>query len=327
MCSVKQLPGIYQDIVNCKKLYLAVLERYPVYGYAHYKYGQYLYDQCLMIRSCDEDSISEMCRSYGSGLKLMGTTFGLRSKENTAFANCISMSLNFSQVKKLNPSSPRQWELIGYEMGKKGPGYLDRNMPFALKHLADTRSGRHDYCRMAKGLEKAGLPRSGAQVIERFLSANITDARAWSKLVHMMNRNRKTFSKEEIVLILNRAMDSATPEESTSIDFGKTACEYGAFQLSKNFFAQALTLAPTNPGIFASYGDCSMRLGEYDTAIQLYKKSIKLDPKSGRYLVSLAKAYTRLNKFQLAEKQLELALRLDPNNKSAKRALRQMGIY
>lgn len=331
-CAARQHALSQENPDNCRILYLAVLLRNPTYGYARYRYADFLYDQASKTSPAYAIQVNTLCRQYGQSLHLMRVTLQnnawYRKSQARAYSRCIGLAVDYDQARLLNPETAMQWQLMGLGMGEK----LGIEGWMATRHaiFADLKQKSADldqYKALAYGLEKADLSRVGAEVLRQYLVTAPSDAKAWIELLVCMLRRRKAFTSTEITHALEQATSQSAFTQKQMIWLASAARQVGELEMALGILKKATSINPAAPNTFVNLGDCYLAAGHPKKAIEAYKQAIRLSPNSSDYHVYLGMAYAKDRQFEAAVQAIQRALGLNPNNKRAKAALKKMGIY
>ncbi len=327
MCAVGQPPSNDSNFDVCQRLYQATFVRNSTYGYAHYKYGNYLYKQSRLCEHRDSELVAEMCREYGVGIKLMSAGLKIADMAKKSYSNCLRLADNYAIARVLKPFTSQQWEWMGLGLGRKGDVFWVDSWPEVSLDLTEAQGSRNDYIALARGLERSHSLKSSAKVLKYYLIKHPKDFKVWESLIRFMDRHRTIFSENEIVMAMSKAATVKGSDLSANLILGKIACRAGHADLLKSFFSKAKLLGPKNSKVFVAIGSCHEYLKKYEVAIEFYKKAIILDLDNAELYVKLGRAYASIKKYQEAAEQLERALVLNPKHLGAKLTLKQMGIH
>lgn len=316
---------------GCQELYLAALSRNPTYGYAHYRYGDFLHQlQVTGVSSLGSD-LGQVCGQYHRALRLIRPTLGYtpwyKQAESQAFANCAGQAPDYAHAKILAPDTPRQWYLMGLHLGRKGAATWQGDRLEIYKDLAKS-DERDDSCTsLAKGFDHGGLPEAGIAVIRHFLVNQPREPELWIALLKIMTRHHDVYRGPEIMTNIEKAAALCHFQPQDFLSLGRWACRYGDPQLADTLFQKAVSGSPSDPAAFAAWGKCLLESGRAAQAIKAYRKAVTMAPDSAEYHLSLGKALAQNHQFEPAIDEINRALSIDPNNKAAIDFLRSKGIY
>ncbi len=316
---------------GCQTLYLAALQRNPTYGYAHYRYADFLYDQALAAPRVPRGQVGVMCRRYGQALHLMRPTLRYdlwyRKAQARAYARCLELASGYAQARLLAPEDIQQWEDLGQGLASNlGEMGWSSAREAALRDLAQA-GGLPGYKHLARGLIQGGLPRAGEEVLRAYISRYPSDPAAWQELLRNMLGNRAVFRPEEVIAAVVQARQQAsfTPEQLYLL--AQAARRAGEVEISLSILGQVVAADPNNPKGLLNLGDSFLAAGRTKEAIGAYQRAVRLAPETGDYHLALGLAYARDMQFEAAVREIQLALDLNPQDRRAQAALRKMGVY
>ena len=331
-CAAGQHATRSRDAELCRSLYLAVLQRNPTYGYAHYRYADFLYDQAAGTSPAQPEQIKSLCRQYGQSLHLMRLTlrnnYWYRKARARAYSRCLDLATDYDQARLLKPETDSQLQLMGLGLGKKlGAAGWTAARKSIFRDLKETSAGLDQYQALAHGLERAGLPRAGEDVLLEYLSISPSNPKAWLALVDAMLRQKKVFTGLEVVEAIRRAQEQAVfiPEQMLSL--ASAARQVGQAEMAVSILRKALVADPTAPNAFAGLGESLLAAGQPKEAIEAYRQAVDLAPNSPDYHVQLGLAYAKDKQYEAAVQAIQRALDLNPQDKKANAALKKMGVY
>lgn len=331
-CAAGQ-PSIHsREAELCRSLYLAVLQRNPTYGYAHYRYADFLYDQAAVTSPAQPEQIKSLCRQYGQSLHLMRLTLRnnrwYRNARSRAYSKCLGLATDYDQARLLKPETDSQLQLMGLGLGKKlgAAGWAAAHKSI-FRDLKEKSAGLDQYQALAHGLEIAGLPRAGQDVLREYLSISPSNSKAWLVLLDAMLRQKKVFSNLEVVEAIRLAQEQAafTPEQMLSL--ASAARRVGQMETAVSIMRKALAADPTSHNALAKLGDSLMAAGRPREAIEAYQHAVDIAPDLPDYHVRLGLAYAKDKQYEAAVQAIQRALDLNPHDKKANAALKKMGVY
>lgn len=331
-CAVRQNSAPSGDAEPCRSLYLAVLQRNPTYGYAHYRYADYLYDQAHRTPLAQAELIASVCRQYGQSLHLMRPTLRnnswYRKAEARAYTKCLSVATDYTQARLLKPENDTQWQLMGLGLGNKfGPGGWTRAYKLVLNDLKEEGAGLDQYKALAHGFEKANLAEIGKDVLQHYLVISPSDSKAWLELVNLLLRHKKFFSNQEVVEAITQAQQHAVFAPQQMLSLASAARSASEMEMAISILGKAIVADPTAPNAFVNLGECLLADRRPKEAIKAYEQAVALSPNLPEYHVYLGLAYAKDKQFEAAVQEIQRALDLNPHDKKAKAALKKMGVY
>jgi len=313
---------------NCGLIFQALLSREPQYGYAHFRYGDYLYTQALRTPKRKGELAGGVCKHYGKGLNIMAGTKLMRGwHEKRAYYNCTNLADNFSVMLELQPFRAHQWELLGQGLGRKGQAFCDGAQPLINNALASRHASLDAYARLAKGLAKNANPECGLATLQAYVIRHQDDGLGWKSLVRYIDQNKTIFDGQALVHAVSDAARLAKPELSSGLYFLGKSCQLKRDDLADIFFQKLLALEPQNSAIYTKMARCLMSRGRTMEAIGFYRKALSLKPASASLHIELGRAYSKNKDYNKAVEQFQKALDLNQDDKRAQKELRRMGIY
>lgn len=330
-CAVRQSRLPPEEAEACRALYLAALQRNPTYGYAHYRYADFLYDQAAGTSPAQPGQIEGVCRQYGQSLHLMRPTLRYqpwyRQAEERAYGRCLGLAESYAQARLLEPETGRQWQLMGLGLGKNpGPGGWDSASKPLFQDLRRQAAGLDQYRALARGLEMAKQPFHD-RVFREYLALHPADPQAWRELVTSMLNQKKIFSGPQVAAVIDQARRQAVFSPDQMLFLASAARISGKKETAFSILKQALAADPASPKAFVVLGECLMADGRPKEAIKAYERAVALSPNFPDYHVYLGLAYARDKQYEAAVRQIQRALDLNPQDKKAKAALKKMGVY
>lgn len=321
-----------RDAEPCRSLYRAVLQRNPTYGYAHYRYADFLYDQAASPSPAQIQQIESLCRHYGQSLHLMRPTLRYnpwyRKAEAQAYTKCLGLAADYAQTRLLKPETGEQWELMGLGLGKSlGAEGWPPASKLIFRDLRETAAGLEKYEALAHGLETAKAPRAAEEVLRAYLSIFPSDPKAWQDLVDIMLRHKNLFTGPEVIEVIGQAQKQAISTPGQMLFLASAARRVGQMETALSILRKAIVADPADPNSFVGLGDYLLAAGRPKEAIKAYEQAVTLSPDSPDYHVYLGLAYANDKQYEAAVKEIQRALELNPQDKRAKSALKKMGIY
>lgn len=331
-CSARRHSVPSRGAEPCRSLYLAVLRRNSTYGYAHYRYADFLYDQAAAASPAQLQLIESLCRHYGQSLHLMRPTLRYdpwyRKAEAQAYARCLALAVDYAQARLLKPESGEQWELLGLGFGKNlGAEGWPPASKLIFRDLKESDAGLDKYEALAHGLETAKAPRAAEEVLRAYLSRFPSDPKAWQDLVDIMIRHKNLFTDAEVMEAIGQAQKQAVSTPEQMIFLAWAARRAGRMETALSILKKTIAADPANPKAFIALGNCLMAAGQTKEAIKAYERAVILSPDSPDCHVYLGLAYAKDKQYEAAVKELQRALDLNPQDKKAVAALKKMGIY
>lgn len=315
----------------CASLYGAVLQRNPTYGFAHYNYADFLYDQTVSTSPARAAQIESTCRRYGQGLHLMGCTLRsswYRRAEARAYDRCLALVTTYQQALLLQPESNRQWLLMGLGLGKNlgAQGWATASTSI-LRDFKEDGAGLDQYTALAAGLEKAGLSFASYEAMRAYVSSHPADPKGWLGLMLTMLRHKKAFTGSQVMVVIKQARKQAVFDLDQKLILAMAARRAGDMDSAINILRDTISADPSAPKAFIQLGDCLLAAARPNEAIEAYQKAVALVPTSPDYRVSLGMAYAKDKQYEAAVQEIQRALDLNPQHKKAKLTLKKIGIY
>jgi len=331
-CAAHQYSVPSRDAKPCRSLYLAVLQRNPTYGYAHYRYADYLYDKSHRTPLAQAELIESLCRQYGQSLHLMRLTLlnnsWYRNAQAHAYSRCLGLATDYDQARLLKPETDSQWQLMGLGLGKKlGAVGWTAAYKSIFRDLKEKSASLDQYKALARGLERAGIPRADENILREYLSISPSDPKAWLALVDAMLRQKKVFTGPEIVEAISQASEQAVFTPGQMLFLASGARQAGQMEMALSILRKAIVADPTAPNAFVNLGECLLADRRHKEAIKAYEQAVALSPNLPDYHVYLGLAYAKDKQYEAAVQEIQRALDLNPHDKKAKAALKKMGVY
>ena len=322
-------PSLFgQDTGRCGPLFQALLARDPNYGYAHFRYAEYLYTRALAQPARREELAGQVCREYGLALSGMSVSHLVRDHHlQRAYYNCTNLANTFQAARRLEPSDPAQWELLGRGLGRKSDSAWKEIGQAVIQDLQTRNASVADYAALAKGLAKAARPLEGARVLESFTATHPDVSQGWEELLRYLTVNWRWFAREDSVRVLREAQGRARLALAPGLYFLARSCQLNERALAWSFFNKLYQLEPNNSEIYAAIARCNLAWGQHPAAVAYCQKALILQPNSAALHVELGKVYVAMKEFKKAMDQFQQALDLDPTDRHAKEAIKAMGIY
>lgn len=195
-CSVGHHSVTSSNSEPCRSLYEAVLQRNPTYGYARYRYADFIFNQTTGTPPTKIEQIESLCRQYGRALHLMRLTLRNNSWYQKAQANaynrCLGLATDYDQARLLKPETDTQWQLMGLGIGRewKIAGWAAAQKTI-LRDLKEKSANLDQYKALALGLAKGGIPQASDDVMQEYLSIYPSDPKAWLALLDTLRRHKR----------------------------------------------------------------------------------------------------------------------------------------
>lgn len=329
-CVLRPASAPSEQAKPCGLFYLATLRRNPTYGFARYRYADFLYDQAG-DSYLSPARLASICREYGQGLHLMGHTLRnswYRKAESRAYGRCLALVTTYQQALWLQPASNRQWLLMGLGLGKNlGPKGWARASSSILRDFKEDGAGLDQYTALAAGLEKAGLSFASYEAMRAYVSSHPADPKGWLGLMLTMLRHKKAFTGSQVMVVIKQARKQAVFDLDQKLILAMAARRAGDMDSAINILRDAISADPSAPKAFIQLGDCLLAAARPKEAIEAYQKAVALVPTSPDYRVSLGMAYAKDKQYEAAVQEIQRALDLNPQHKKAKLTLKKIGIY
>jgi tetratricopeptide (TPR) repeat protein len=135
------------------------------------------------------------------------------------------------------------------------------------------------------------------------------------RLRYMLDHNQKW---EDLALnAANRALEADSQLESVYVTLGRIHNSTGQFDVAREEFERALSMAPRDADAMQGMAQAYQRLGRNSEAESMFLRATAIQPDSWEGYLRLANFYYNVRRYPEAEKQYRRVLELAPDNAAA----------